>query len=385
MTVATPHIVHLLGNLSVGGIASLIQQIASHPACRATRQSVIVIKGIHPEVAETFRARGIAVHACPIRPRVAVPSYRLSRWLGQQMEMTFAWRLAQTLKRVGAHIVHTHSFSSQEIDSQARAVQSAGLPWVWSVHGFYEIPAQEIEKWRKAHEIAKHGALRITADSMYLANLVKTDALIGADVDVVYPGTDTSAFGQSGREAGWRDRNRIPASAVLFGSTGRLVHVKGFDLLLRAAEELTRAGRDFHVVVAGAGELMDELQSQVSQRGLTGRVQFLGFQEALPSYLSQLDVFVLSSRSEGFPVSLLEALASGLPCIAARVGGVPEMLGRGLVVPPEDAGALAQAMESLLDSQARESLASHSREIVARYSMDRCAQEFKSIYDSLLR
>jgi glycosyltransferase involved in cell wall biosynthesis len=281
--------------------------------------------------------------------------------------------------------VHTHSFSAQNIDAQAQAVvRRARLPWVWTVHGFFEIPAVEIKKWRSAYELARHGKLRITADSNYLLQLVKTEALQGAEMKVVYPGTDTSMFGHAEPSLEWRARHGIPASAVLLGSTGRLAHVKGFDVLIRAASHLIQTRSNAYFVIAGSGELMDELQKQVAANGMTDRFKLLGFMEDLPFYLSQLDVFVLASRSEGFPVSLLEALASGLPCVATRVGGVPEMLEQGIVVPPEDPQALAQAMASLLEPTSRRSLASHSREIVARYSMDRCAQEFKKIYDDLL-
>lgn len=381
-----PHIVHIIGNLSVGGITNLIQQIATHPALAGYRHSLIAIKSTDLELLRSFQLQGISVFSCPIIPRQMFPfSYRLSRWLSRVLQIMFPYRLSRLLKQLDANIIHTHSFSTQNVFGQALGiVRLARLPWVWTVHGFFEIPSVEIEKWRSSYEIAQHGKLRITADSNYLSQLVKAEVLHGAKINVVYPGIDTSMFGRAEPNLEWRARHGIPASAVLFGSTGRLAYVKGFDVLIRAASHLIQTRSNAYFVIAGSGELMDELQKLVAANGISDRFKLLGFQEDLPFYLAQLDVFVLSSRSEGFPLSLLEALASGLPCIGTKVGGVPEMLELGIVVPPEDPQALAQAMAYLLDSAPRQSFASHSQEIVGHYSMDRCGQEFKKIYDDLL-
>ena len=382
-----PRVFHILGNLVNGGIANVIRELAAHPKLSDYRHGIIAIKGVDAQLADQFSSLGVSVHECLIAPRVDLKySYRLSRWLSRVLQFTFPLRLSRLLKRLGADIVHTHSFSTQNMIGQARGVASlARLPWVWTVHGYFEIPNSEIKKWRKGYALAKGDCLRVTADSQFLADLVKTDVLPEAKIQVVYPGVDLAPYARRvDSDLAWRVRNRIPASAVLFGSTGRLTRVKGFDVLLRAAALLHEQGLDIAVVVAGKGELFSALEKQSEELGLVGRVRLIGFQEDLPAYLRQLDVFILPSRSEGFPLSLLEALASGLPCIAARVGGVPEMLAQGIVVAPEDPRTLADAMKGLLDAARRKKLAEESQRIVARYSMEKCSAEFAKIYDSLL-
>ena len=126
------------------------------------------------------------------------------------------------------------------------------------------------------------------------------------------------------------------------------------------------------------------LQKQICDAKLEKHMHLVGFQEEISDYLSQLDIFILPSRSEGFPVSLLEALASGLSCIATHVGGIPEMLEDGVVVPLEDPQALADAMLKLLDPTIRDCFARMSSQIVEKYSLDRCVGEFKKVYESLL-
>jgi len=138
---------------------------------------------------------------------------------------------------------------------------------------------------------------------------------------------------------------------VLFA--GRLEPVKGPDVLLRGFAGAMRAVPGVRLKVIGDGSLREILKEQAADLELTPAVEWYGEVEPaeLRRHLQTAAVFVLPSRSEGMPLALMEAMAAGCPCVAARVGGVPELLqaGGGLLVPPDDAEELEQALVRILN------------------------------------
>ena len=132
-------------------------------------------------------------------------------------------------------------------------------------------------------------------------------------------------------------------------SIGRLAYPKDFVTLLAA---LARLDADYRLSLVGDGPDAAEVAAALEAQGLSDRVELLGARENVSELLARADLFVLSSRSEGFPVSILEAMAAGLPVVATDVGGVAEAVldgETGILVPPADPEALAAALERLVD------------------------------------
>jgi len=132
-----------------------------------------------------------------------------------------------------------------------------------------------------------------------------------------------------------------------FGTAGRLSKVKNHRTLIEAFAIVAQSVPQSILVLAGQGELEQELRSRVTSLGLEDRVFFLGFRRDIRRFLGALDVFLLPSLREGLPLALLEAMASSLPVVAAAVGGIPEVVGNGVfarLVDPLDVAALAEAM-----------------------------------------
>ena len=162
---------------------------------------------------------------------------------------------------------------------------------------------------------------------------------------------------------------------------------KGYDVLVEAARRVQ--GRDtgaagFEVVVAGEGPERRRLEQ--AARGTP--VRFVGPVEDPTAFLRELDAFVLSSRDEGLPLALLEAMAAGLPCLATDVGDVREALGGvGLVVPHGDADALADGLAALVrDEAGRRTWGSQARSRVAdHYSATATSRSTAAVYDAVLR
>ena len=154
--------------------------------------------------------------------------------------------------------------------------------------------------------------------------------------------------------AGLREALGVPAGTRLIGTVGRLNWAKDQDGLIRAFARVHAQRPDTALVLVGDGELRASLQATAAAAGVAPAVHFLGDRSDVPALLQGLDLFALSSLSEGYSMALLEAAASALPIVATDVGGNAEIVhdGRtGLLVPDGDPAALAEAIGQLLDAE----------------------------------
>jgi glycosyltransferase involved in cell wall biosynthesis len=167
----------------------------------------------------------------------------------------------------------------------------------------------------------------------------------------------------------------------VIGTVGRLSDVKRQDLLLRALVRLP----DARLLVVGDGPLRAELEELSRQLRVADRVQWAGFQADVMPFLSAMDVFALPSRFEGMPLAILEAWRSGLPVVASRVGGLPEMIrdgDNGLLFEEGNLDELTQALARLLaDAPLRQELAHAGRqELQHRFGSQRMARSYDRYY-----
>jgi GalNAc-alpha-(1->4)-GalNAc-alpha-(1->3)-diNAcBac-PP-undecaprenol alpha-1,4-N-acetyl-D-galactosaminyltransferase len=172
-------------------------------------------------------------------------------------------------------------------------------------------------------------------------------------------------------------------------AVGRLTHEKGFDLLLEAFSRVAGAFPEWRLSILGSGPLKEELEARSDALNLADRISFVGAcADPFPA-LRAADLFVLSSRFEGFPNALTEAMACGLPVISFDCPWGPGEIIRhevdGLLVPPEDVAALAAALARLMASpQERERLAARAPDVVERFSKEKVLDMWNQVFDALL-
>ena len=177
-----------------------------------------------------------------------------------------------------------------------------------------------------------------------------------------------------------------PAEGFIVGSLGRLEEQKGFDILLRSLTELP----DVTAVVVGDGSGRQGLIEFSESLGISDRVVFPGWSDRARDHLTTFDVFVLPSRGEALPLSILEAMFAGLPVVAADVGGIGEAVvdgETGSLVPPNDPIALAGAIRELLaDPARRRDMGRRARDRAhQRFTAEAMAAQFEVLYDELAR
>jgi glycosyltransferase involved in cell wall biosynthesis len=208
-------------------------------------------------------------------------------------------------------------------------------------------------------------------------------------VEVIELGFELEPLATLQRNQGvFRQQHKIPPDAPLIGIVGRLVPIKNHDLFLRAAKLVRKRVPDSHFAIVGDGERRAELATLVRSLDLDNSVHFTGWcADTLPVY-SALDVLVLSSSNEGLPVSLIEAMAAGVPVVSTAVGGVADLLdnGRlGAIVPPDDPGAMAdRIVAALTDPVVKAKTGEAKAAVLDRYDIRRNAARMRDLYGRLV-
>lgn len=186
----------------------------------------------------------------------------------------------------------------------------------------------------------------------------------------------------------WRRKEGIPDEALVMVHVGRFTLQKNHEMLIRAFAKL-RLPASACLLLVGEGELQAQTEQLVRELGVADRVRFLGVRADIPELLNASDIFVLPSRWEGNPMSVMEAMAAGLPVVATAVGGVPELVQdgtTGLLVPNEDTEALAQALQRLVDNpDLRATMGNHARRVAQkRFDARVMTRAYEALYESIL-
>jgi glycosyltransferase involved in cell wall biosynthesis len=287
--------------------------------------------------------------------------------------------LVRLCRRVRPALVHANS-SKAGILGRLAAV-AAGVPArLFTVHGWAF--KAHTGAARRAYLWADRAMATITTTTICVA---ESERAAGLRARTCRPGRTVVIH--NGVERSPRSRAYAPVRPVTVISVGRLRAPKDFLTLVRAAARL-EAG-SFRVRIAGDGPDRRRLVEEVERLGLADAVELLGTQPDVDALLAEADVFVLSSASEGLPMSVLEAMAAGLPVVASAVGGVPELVQEGdtgLLVPPGDPAALAAALARLVEEpELRERLgAAGRRRAEAEFSLVGFHQAHLAVYRAAL-
>lgn len=369
----------------------MVLQLATNPGLQEFRHSVICILGQQGEFSKAYTKNGVPTQACPMQWPVTtpIPSYQINRWIRHHLVFTFPWRLARLLKHLRADLVHTH-VTTPQIHLQSQAIlRFAHLPWIWTLRGLYRSRGEDASHWPQALQALEQApAAALTAVSRAaLEEALALRTLPSHKALVISNGIDLSEYSPSlGPGPQLREKWGIPRDALVFGTAGRLIPVKRMDLFIEAAAVLIGNGIQAHFVIAGDGSLRDELAETIRARAIADHIHLAGYQEDMKAFFRALDVFVLSSDSEGFPNALLEACAMGLPCASTAVGGVPDLLAEeaGLLVLPGNPAALAQAMEQMLSAETRQKYAERSHAVAEKFSASRMCSDYSALYRKLI-
>jgi sugar transferase (PEP-CTERM/EpsH1 system associated) len=288
------------------------------------------------------------------------------------------WRLARELKRLEPSVVHTRNWSGMDGILAARL---AGIrPVVQGEHGWgIEDPVGLHPRRLRVRRLLSRWVQEYTCVSGAIEHWLQQDVRVRCPVTRIYNGVDPEVC-RPGPGAEIRAGLNLPAEAFVVGTVGRLDPIKDHPTLFQAFERLCEHRPNAFLLVVGEGPERARLQALAGER-----IRLLGDRCDVPELMRALDVFVLPSRNEGISNTLLEAMATGLPVIATRVGGNPELVEdgwTGTLVPPHDAAALASAMQRyLLDSEHARACGQRARcAVQARFDVASMVRGYEAVY-----
>jgi glycosyltransferase involved in cell wall biosynthesis len=212
--------------------------------------------------------------------------------------------------------------------------------------------------YRTRYLIARTFTAALTEQAICVSDAVRTllvaeNKYPASKVFVIQNGVDLARFAPD-QEARTRCRAELGVGGeVVLVSASRLTPIKGYDVLVRALALLVSKQYTFKWIVVGEGRLQRQIRDQVDSLGLTDSTIFLGFQHDIRPFLNAADVFLLTSYLEGLPLTILEAMACGLPCVVTDVGGNAEAVRHGkegLVIRPGDAAGVSEALAYLFEN-----------------------------------
>jgi glycosyltransferase involved in cell wall biosynthesis len=321
--------------------------------------------------------------------RPGVPIVELGKRPGNDWRLVP--RLASALRRARVQLVQSHNWGTLLETVLARRL--AGVATHLHAERGTVLGSLDLVGWRRLRRPVMGWAVRrsdgIVTNAHSIAGRVAKIAAPGlVPVTVIPNGVDPPPQQSSDRER-IRHSLQIPATAVVVGSVGRLVPVKGFATLIAALAQLRSTEREVHLVLVGDGPLQGELRLQAAALGLSQRVHFVGQQIDIGAWLTAMDVFVNSSQSEGMSQALLEAMSLGLPLVATDVGDsahvVTDGVAVGSVVAAGEPSALAAAIDNLVcDNERRRLLGERARQKhQERYSLARMIEGHAQLYRAL--
>jgi glycosyltransferase involved in cell wall biosynthesis len=362
-------VLYIAHTFMVGGAEEMVLNLVRHLPDRF--DPIVCCIGEPGPIGEEIQKTGVPFHAFHLNPGVRRPWHVLG--------------IARRFRELQPDIVHTFLLTASLYGRLGAVV--AGVPIIIGT----EVNIYEHKKL--LHAVAERLLLRGTDRVIASAESVRTFYVrqVHADpakIDVIYNAVDWSQLVTTASRDAVRTSVGVPAGSPLAGIIARLTEQKAHRYLFDAMAE-TPALAALHLLVVGDGELRDDLRQRADRLGLSGRVHFLGARRDLGDLLSSIDIFVMPSLWEGLPLSMVLAMGAGLPVVATRVAGIPEVVHdgvTGLLVPPADVPALGSALSRLVaDPALRRTIGAAACAFVRpRFGVDGYVAAVTGLYDQLL-
>jgi glycosyltransferase involved in cell wall biosynthesis len=321
--------------------------------------------------AEALTARGVQVEALGRRPG---------------LHPSLGHALARTIHEREIQVVHAHHYSPFVYSCLAR-VWRPGVSLVFTEHGRLSDAPPSLKR-RAANQVLAPMATRVFAVSEDLKRHMTGEGFRAGAVGVIHNGIAVGPRPDDDARAAVRRDLGATADTVVIGAIARLDPVKDLGRLIQAVGRAAAAGWPLGtrplLVIVGDGPERTRLETLAGLGSAGDAVRFLGYRSDARRWLAGFDIFVNSSTSEGVSLTILEAMAAGLPIIATRVGGTPEVIDDtcGRLVPARDSAALAEAMRDLAAApETRRRLGDAARRRVeSEFTIERMVQSYLDVY-----
>ena len=390
-------VIHVITRLDMGGSAqeTLFTVLTLDPQF----YKVVLIKGSTNESAMTQAEfqnvnqqlaaacdRGVEIITLPSLVR------RISPWHDLKA-LVLLWSL---IRRYKPHIVHTHTSKAGVLGRLAA--------WLARVPAIIHKPHGHVfyghfgPRFSRFFLMVERLLGRITDHVVALTPMEARDylglrVLTAEKISIIHSGVALNRYHITAKKRQQKKKELgISPDSLVVGFVGWLIPIKGVTYLVNAMAEVVQRHPNSLLVLVGKGDEKGEeeikLRERVASLGLADRVRFLGWRPDVDEIMSCFDIFVLPSLNEGMGRVLVEAMSAGLPIVASRVGGIPDLVTHGengLLVPPANAGALEQAISDLLsDKSRRKHMGETGKKMCRPYSVEAMVEKIDDLYSRLV-
>lgn len=361
-------VLHVIAPAPYGGAEAVVHALATGALRRGEYARVVLLlqlAGEHP-LAARLRADAVPVHE--IR-------------CGRRRYRAEAAALAELVRQLTPYVVHTHGYHADLVGY--RATRICRVPLIATAHGFIAGNLKNrVYQWLDIRAMRRFDAV------ISVAEVVRLEVLKGGvDPDLVSLVPNASIDVPPLPRAEARRLLGLPDDVTALGWVGRISDEKGPDLFVEAFRRL--AGPGVAAALVGDGPARDRLEAMIATGGMADHVWLAGAREDAARLLSAFDALVISSRSEGLPMVLFEAIMAGVPVISFLVGGIPTVVSdaSAYLVPAGDVEGLANAMKRVIEQpvEAREKAAEAVRVVQARFGMESWLNQHVAVYEKAQR
>jgi len=379
-------IIHSLGTLNTGGIQKFVLQLSQSISLNKYKHQVLCTIQSIDNYKDEYEKNKIKIHSLPFTfyPNAEIP-YRIDKWLRYLFSKLYFFRLWYYLKKSEAIILHSHIHS--HIISQILAAVLSGKKMIWTIHGEYSLNTLTIFFIRVLAFIFSDKKFRYIGDSISALNATLPFTIKNYQLDNIIPtGINLKPYLQDYNQLLIREKYNIKDDTILIGSTGRIVWQKGYDQLLSLLENCDFEEKKIHILVAGDGRLKNKFIKRIRENKLESKITFIGSIKNVPEFLSSLDIYIQPSVTEGYPLSVLEAMASKLPIISSNAGGLKEMIidgENGITYESGNINKLGRTLHAMLNFsiEDRKKIGINAYNCIKKNnSIEKVAEKYKAVY-----
>lgn len=381
-------ILRVIARLNMGGPAIHVSNLAAGLEPRGYETTLVAGSLARGEDSMAFLAERLDI---PVR---TIPE--LQREVSPIDDARSVRRMREIIRELRPHILHTHTAKAGAIARAAALVSGAARPAIL-VHTFHgHVLKGYFDPVRTAFFKKVERSLARVTDALVAVSPEVRDELVAAGIaprekfSVIRLGIPLEErLGDATADLDYRRLYGISESAFVVGWVGRMTDVKDTDAVLEIVRAARDRGLEAVLVMVGDGPDRVRLEQLAHDIGIARSTFFVGYQPEVAGYYRLFDAFLLPSVNEGTPVSAIEALASGTPVVATRVGGVPDVVRDGedgFLFEPGDTDDAAERLALLAsDATLRSALGASGRErVLRRYSVSRLVEDVDRLYRSLL-
>lgn len=370
--VRKPAIAYVVLSLNPGGTERLVSDMALF---LAERLNIVVFCLDEPGTwAINLRKCGIPVHCM---------------WRQPGLDLSVSFRLARLFKKWNISLVHAHQCTPWFYSALSRVIYPK-TRLLFEEHGrFFPETDRPIRRWvnRLVIRGLTHRFVAVSKDIR--DRLVTYEGLNSENIEIVYNGVDPPSQISSEKRLSLRRSFSFVEQDFVVGTVGRLNSIKNIPMLVSSVGMASRDIPNLRCLIVGGGEEYQALEATIVQQKLTERVKLTGFRSDASHLTQCMDLFVLSSLSEGTSIALLEAMAAGVPVAVTAVGGNPEIVIDGIsgwVVPSGDVARLSDVIrEAVRSPEKTHALATGGQgRFTEMFSFDHMIERYTEIYDEMI-